>query len=195
MNPQQPDYSFIMQGGNNKKPQLLAPKSQKQRIMIVGFIGFSLLLIGIVIMILLSAFGTNNAKKLTDLAVQQNEFQLILEIGAKDAGNGTLRNISQIAASSLATQKQNTLKLASDKNIKIADKQLVTLNSKKITEELDKAKNNNSFDEVFLSIYNSQLTSYNKNLRELSSSEKDSKIKFAVDSYIKNISVLLSNAE
>lgn len=195
MNPQQPDYSFIMQGGNNKKSQLLAPKSQKQRVMIVGFIGFSLLLIGIVIMILFSALGTDNAKKLTDLAIQQNEFQLILERGAKDAEDGTLRNISQIASSSLATQKQNTLKLASDKNIKITDKQLVTLESKKITEELDKAKNNNSFDEVFLSIYNSQLSSYNKKLREISGSEKDSKIKLAVDSYIKSTSILLSNAE
>lgn len=195
MNPQQPDYSFIMQGGNNKKSQLLAPKSQKQRVMIVGFIGFSLLLIGIVIMILLSALGTDNAKKLTDLAIQQNEFQLILERGAKDAEDGTLRNISQIASSSLATQKQNTLKLASDKNIKITDKQLVTLESKKITEELDKAKNNNSFDEVFLSIYNGQLSSYNKKLREISGSEKDSKIKLAVDSYIKSTSILLSNAE
>jgi hypothetical protein len=84
--------------------------------------------------------------------------------------------------------------LASDKNIKITDKQLVTNESKKITEELDKAKNNNNFDEVYLSIYNYQLISYNKKLIEISGSEKDSKIKSAIDSYIKSTSILLSDS-
>lgn len=183
MDPQKIDYSFIAQSNNSGKPQVFAPKSQKQRIMLVGFIAVSIFLVGIVIMIAINLFTVDNTKKLTDLALLQNELQLITERGSEESRDGSLRAVSQTASSTLASHKQNTINLASKKNIKITDKQLAANISKEINEALDKAKSANNFDDVYVSIYDSRLASYGKKIKELYESESDKTIKTALNTY------------
>lgn len=192
MNPQQ-DYSFIMQNNGTNKSPILAPKTQKQRIFLVLFITGAIVLLGILLMIIINIFSVDNSKKLTDLAITQNEIQRIMDIGVKDSKDGGTKALAQTASSIFATHKQSTITLASKKNIKISDKQLSATKSTETNKKLEQAKNANNFDEVFLEIYDAQLVLYSQKVKELYESENDKSIKTALNNFYKDAGLMPTN--
>lgn len=193
MNPNQQDYSFITQGGGSSPLRSFAPKSQKQRITMLALAGGVVLLLIIVVMVIVNLFGSNNSKKLSDLAATQNEVQRIMDLGVAGASSSSVRALAQTASSTLASQKQRTINIASDKGIKITEKQLASSKKVKIDNLLQTAKNSNNFDDTFSKVYEDEITSYYSKLKTLVSSEGDKTVKTALVDYANNTAVLSLN--
>lgn len=187
-----------MQGGGKSPIQSFAPKSQKQRIILVGVISGIVLLLIIIGMIIVNLFSTDNSKKLTDLAATQNEIQRIMDLGVDGATSSSVKAVAQTASSTLASQKQRTISIATKKGIKINDKQLASkkpasTDKNSVDKILDSAKNANNFDDTFNKVYEEQITNYYSELKTLIGSESDKTVKTALVDYANNAALLSLN--
>lgn len=190
MNPQQPDFSFINQNGNQKKSLISGLQTKSQRLMLVGLIAISIIVLIIAGTIAFNLFRTDYKAKLTDLASYQTELVRIMDLGVEGSNSSDIRNISKTASLVISTQTQKTLSIATNKNIEINSKELargITSDSDKL---LEAAKNNNTYDETFKKIYSEKLTEYQDKLKSLSSDETDKLIKSALVEYIDSLSLL-----
>ena len=194
MNPNQPDYNFILKGSTVKASGGLAPKTQKQRLMLVGFIAGSVLLLIIGAMIIVSLLSVDDTKKFTDLATTQNEIQRIMDLGAAGASSSSVKSIAQSASSTIASHKKRTMSIGSKKGVKISDKQLIGTKSTEPDNVLLAAKNTDNYDEVFMKIYQQELAAYSKKLQTLRGSENDKTFKSALDEFTANTTLLYSYA-
>lgn len=193
MNPNQTDYSFIMQDGNKNKAQFTGPKTQKQRILLVAFVGIAIMLLLVVVLILINLFSVDNTKKLTDLAKQQTELQRIMELGVKDSGSTKIKILAQTASSTFESHKQSTLAIALNKKIEIPEKQLALGKQAKIDEQLEVAKNSNNYEEVFIEIYENQLALYANKIKELYDKENDEDLKALFSDFYKSAVLMSTN--
>lgn len=192
MNPEQPNYNFIIQGSSGS-PKMMRPKTQKDRIILVSYIAVSIMLLIIVGTVVYNMFSTNYSEKLTDLAASQNEIERVMLLGAEGAKSSTVVSYAQTAAATVASQKRQTIALATKKGIKITDKKLASTKSTKIDDKLTAASSTNSFDETFLGIYEEQLAFYQKKLADFSSSESNENIKSSLVEFTNQIPLLSSN--
>lgn len=190
MNPNQPDFSFISQANGPKRSIFSGAQTKKQRLMIVGFIAIVMIILIIVGSILINAFSTNNKEKLTSLATYQTEISRIMALGADNSTSGNVKGLAQTASLAVSTQAQKTVKIASDKGIKITSKELLTGITTDSDKLLEAAKNNNTYDETFKEIYTKKLTDYQTKLKSMINDEDDKKIKSALVEYYNSLALL-----
>lgn len=190
MNPQQPDFSFISQNNNQKKSFIAGAQTKTQRLMLVGLIAVTVIILIVVGSILVNVFTTDYKEKLTDLAAYQTEVVRIMDLGAEGSSSSEIKNISKTASAVISTQAQKTVSVASKKSIKITSKELLSGATTDSDKLLDAAKNNNTYDETFKKIYTAKLTEYQTKLKSLISSEGDKTVKAALTDYYNSLGLL-----
>lgn len=142
------------------------PEDKKRRIIIVAVAGCSLLMLIVIIFSLAVGGGPSNKVELLNLAKQQNELIRIAEIGAAKSHEAQAKNLAVITKLSLTTDQQPLIDALKAQQVKVTPKDLNAAKNTKTDEALTAAEQTNRFDEVFITTMQSQLTTYQKALKQ-----------------------------
>lgn len=171
-----PDYSFITNPQQPKRPSLfnLGAGSKTLRIVVVvgGF--FLLLILFIAFKNILS--GSNKSiPALVNIAQDQQELIHLAQNGTQNAVSGTAKNFSQTAALSLQSEQRQLLVYLKSNGRKVSTGELSLGLSKLTDSQLTAAVSASNFDPTYTSIMKTKLTSYQQALKSAFAQTKGSK--------------------
>lgn len=163
------EYDFIMNPGGpaarkGSRMPSIGGGSGSQRSLILLAIGGGILVV--VMMILYSMFGgvPDNKAQLLRVAQQQQELIRISDIGVKEARGTQAKNLAMTIKLGLGSDQTPLLAALKKQKVNVSNKQLVGLKDTKNDQLLDRARNNNRFDEEFMDFMQKELVEYQKNL-------------------------------
>lgn len=172
MEPTQNPYNFITDPSRMSQPtNRFANKSPKQRLLVgivfiavvllLAFVGFSLL------------FGSGKADNsdLIVLRAHQVEIDRVAELGLKSSTNTSTRNTVATLQASILSDQGRLAGYMTDKGVKVDPKLLGSKKNTDIDEELETAKQRNTYDTELLAALKQLATDYD---RDLGSAIKDS---------------------
>ncbi len=171
----------------------MAPGDKKRRIIVVAIGGSILLMLIIVIFSLVVGSGPSNKVELLNLAKQQNELIRVAEIGAQKSREAQAKNLAVITKLSLTTDQQPLINALKAQQLKIGPNDLAGGKNPKTDEALTAAEQANRFDEVFLETMQSQLTIYQKALKQAyNNPATGKKLKATLDTQYRNASLIIN---
>lgn len=183
-------YEFIFNEQQTPKTSSLGGGSLKNRILLVAGGGIVL----IIILIILSSFlggSDNSTQLLTSLAQEQTEIIRVATIGTTKSIDSKARNLAQTTVSSISSSQQQTLDILLKRNVKLGIKQLALKMDSKTDKQLESASLNNSFDATFILVMQTQLKTYQANVKKaFDSTSSKSQKKLLTDSY-NGVNILL----
>jgi hypothetical protein len=197
--PQQNPYDFFMNTPAPQKQSLFTLPggggSNKPRILLIAGGGILLLIILIIIM---SSFGGNKrGDELLVLAQQQAELIRVADL-AKDepAARGTATQILSANTSlSLNSSQQETVTLIKKAGTKVDAKRLALKQKTSTDSKLAVAAENNTYDQAFKEIIDSQLTAYQNTAKQLYASAKSKAEKQVLSDAYKGAGILLGEPD
>ena len=161
MQPQQPDYNFIVNPAQKaKKPLLPRGNSTQARIFVVLGGVIALLIIGVVVSSLISSGGKAQKETLLKAAQQQAELIRVSNIGITKARDPSARNFASTTSLTLQSDQRALLV-----HVKASAKELALGKNTKNDIALTEAEQSNNFDAVFTQMLKTQLTTYEKTLK------------------------------
>ncbi|MCA9347254.1 hypothetical protein KC930_01575 [Candidatus Saccharibacteria bacterium] len=166
MNPQQPDFDFIMNPQKHKGAVGGGP-SKKQRIMI--FIGLVVIILAITIIIgsIISASANKSSNALVDLGAYQAELKRVIALGNDSVRDSKLHNNSLTASYTLESDYQTTMSLLKARGVNPPKDFATKYKGSSSDQAIENAKNANNVDAVYQQIYTEKLTNYKTKLSEV----------------------------
>lgn len=188
MQPQQPDYNFIVNAGQKPKKALLPAGNSKQTRILVVLGGVVLLLIiGFVIMTVLSSAGKGQQETLLKASQQQAELIRVSKIGIEKARDANTRNFAITTNITLQSDQAGLLAIS-----KAKPKEIALGKSTKTDLALTTAEQSNKFDEVFTQTVQTQLIAYQKTLKSVYDATDGKKSKATLTEQFNHLNVLLA---
>lgn len=207
MNPQQqypnstpnPDYSFIFQNQPKKTNPFKGTGSVKKRLINVLIIVAILILIIVIVFSFLGNAGNSSKTTLVELAAYQIKLQSLAEEGADNTSSTLIKNTATIAQYSLETDLQQTLLALNKQGVKTTVKKISTENGSSFSsdvKQLENAKKNGDYDEVFKKTFDARLLEYQKQIKATYGTQKSKSFKASLENSNKNaLLVSFSNKE
>jgi hypothetical protein len=190
MQPNNNQYDFIM------NPQTSAPKGSflkggdnKRFFAIVGGGVFVLL---VLVTLLFSGDAPSNADLLVKVAQRQNELIRVAGIGVKEARSTQALNLARTVELNLRSDQAPLLSTLKAQKVKVGAKQLAMPGSDATTKMLTEARQNNRFDDAFVTFVQSELLAYQRDLQEAYSTSVNNQLKSTLKAQYDNASVLIS---
>ena len=157
-------YDFILSGKSKQRPGF-GGGSVKQRLIIVAIGGGLLLIAAIILVSIISGGSKGGTEALVNLAQQQTEIARVAAIGEDKASSSDTKNLAITTELSMQSSAGDTVALLKKSGHKIGDKTLALLQSSKTDDELNAAAANNTFDDTFTKLIQSELVSYRTSLQ------------------------------
>lgn len=190
MQPNNNQYDFIMNAPpSSQKGGFLKGGDNKKFFAIVGGGVFVLL---VLVTMLFSGGAPSNADLLVKVAQRQNELIRVAGIGVKDARGTQALNLARTVELNLRSDQAPLLSTLKAQKVKVGAKQLAVPTSAQTTQMLTEARQNNRFDDVFVTYVQAELLSYQKDLQEAYSTSVDTKLKDTLKAQYDNATVLIS---
>lgn len=188
-------YDFLQDKPAGKKtllPSLPSGNSKKQRTIIAVVVGFIVLLVIGTIFALVFSGAPSNKEELLSLAKQQNEIIRIADIGVQKSRDAQAKNLALIAKLTLTTDQQPLLSALKAQKVKITPKELTASKDSKNDEILNNAVQANKFDDIFIELLQSKLTTYQQSLKKAyDNPATGKKLKDTLDTQYKNASLII----
>jgi len=166
MNPNTPDYNFIMNPETQKGSGRLM-NSKKKRIISVVVGILALLLVTIVLgSIIKSASGKSNNQVL-DLIAFQSELKRVIALGNDRSRSSATKNKALTATYTLESDYQQSVKIMNSRGIKAPKDLTARYAGNQSDQALDTADKANAFDEKYEEIYAEKLAKYKTKLSEV----------------------------
>lgn len=189
-------YDFLQPAQQKPKKSILpAGNSVLQRLAIVlGIILF--LVIGfIVVKNILGSAGKENTTNLVTVVKQQTELIRVADLGASKAKLNITKNLAVTVKASLNSDKPALVKAITDSGTKVDKKSLGSTKDKKTDEQLDKAEQDNRFDEVFTQVMTTKLGEYQKSLKIAYESASGKKLKDSLNVDYQHINLIIGKEQ
>lgn len=189
-------YDFIMNDNNAPKRGMFSwlnnsSKNARLAIFVGGLV--ALLIIIIMFVSLLSSAGKSQTESLISLAQEQAEIVRVANIGVEKANSQDTKNLASTALSNMESAEFQTVSLLASNGHKLDTKKLALKQSSETDSQLEEATNNNSFDETFTKIVETQLKAYRLHVQSLYGTSKNDIEKSILSSQFSSVSIFLSS--
>lgn len=190
MQPNNNQYDFIMNApASSQKSGFFKGGDNKKFLMLVGGGVFILL---VAITMLFSGGAPSNADLLVKVAQRQNELIRVAGIGVKDARSTQALNLARTVELNLKSDQAPLLSTLKAQKVKVGATQLAVPTSAATTQMLTEARQNNRFDDVFVTYVQAELLAYQRDLQEAYSTSVNDQLKATLKAQYDNASVLIS---
>ncbi len=162
-------YGFIFDDQHPQpKKSMLKPgkNSMRGRILMVLGIGMVIIVVIVVGSSLLSGKKAGNAQQLTALVAEQQEIIRVANLGVAGARDPSTVALAETTKLSITTQQNKLLGYLKTRNIKITPLAITAKLNKSTTTELTNATANNTFDDTFTKTLQTELTTYQTNVKK-----------------------------
>ncbi len=153
-------YDFIMQGNHRPKGLFSLGSSMQTRIIIILGGCIVLLLVGIIISAIFTKGGNNTNAALLGIAQRQAELARISQLPVSQADEQSTQNVAATMYASMLSEQALFSNLLASQGAKPSSKQLAARQSALTDNELASAKTSGTYDQTYLSIASTQLSSY-----------------------------------
>jgi type II secretory pathway component PulM len=164
-------YEFIMNAGSQRPSGLKGVTSSNRLIYIIG----GVLVLLIVVWILLSAVKggqQTNGTTLFTLAQEQTELARISRQPATSASQQQTQNFAETTQLNMLTEQQAFTTYLQQHGVKVNAKTLSATSNAKTDADLQDAQTNGSYDQVYISITQSELAAYQHSISQTYASAK-----------------------
>ncbi|HSW90949.1 MAG TPA: hypothetical protein VLF64_03040 [Candidatus Saccharimonadales bacterium] len=158
-------YDFIVNGSNRPSESWLVHAPLKTRILVVGGGALVLLLVAWIVIALLSASGGTSARNLLAIAQEEAELVRISDGPAHNASLETTQNLASSTQLSVLSDEQSIITYLGTVNAAPTTTDLVKNRNTRTDSQLLAAKADGTYDQVYISIAQHQLTVYSQNLK------------------------------
>ncbi len=193
-NPQQREsnpYDFLNEP--TQKKSLFGGGDKKKHILVVAIGGVIVLAIIALIVALVFGGAPSNKEELLSIAKQQNELIRVADIGVQKSRDSQAKALAITTKLTLTTDQQPLLSALKSQKVKISTKDLTTGKDSKNDELLTAAEQANRFDEVFIELIQSKLTTYQKSLKAAyDNPATGKKLKSTLSEQYKNASLIIN---
>jgi len=179
---QQNPYDFITKAPQKKRGLLFgAGASQKTRLIQVGVLGATLLIVSIIVLSLLSGAGKGNALNLYKLAAAQQDIIDIVAAGKGTISDTQLANQAATINAVIVSHNQETLAHLTAIGISKPSKTIATYQDAGYKKALSDAQKNGNYNEAYTSLLANRVDDYRAKLQlaYVGSSNLDFKKKLA----------------
>ena len=163
-NGQQNPYEFIFEQPG--KPKRSLSGSKMTRILVVAGGAFLLLIVVIIVFSFISNSGKSTTEALIGLAEEQTEIIRVATTGATKAREASARNLAVTTQYSMQTTQGQTVALLKKQGHKLGAKELTLKKSAQTDAQLAAAAENNTFDQTFITIMQSSLSTYRTDVKK-----------------------------
>jgi hypothetical protein len=194
MDPNKPDYDFILNSGKTTKKSpfpMPSGNSQTQRILIVVGGAVLLLIVGLMLFNLILGGGGSASEKVAQITIDQQEIVRIAERGTKDAVGTDTKAYAQTVKLSVETQQKKLLEALSKQGKKMDSKLLATGKNTDNDKALDSAAQSNRFDEALMKYMRETLAEYQQDLKEAYDQSGNKNTKAALSTAYDDATILL----
>lgn len=191
MSAQKRDDDFILKTGSGQTKKGISLPGGKLRLLIYAIISMLALSVIAVFITLFSGGGSEAAGPSLKLAQQHNEILRISDIGRQDARSPQAKSLATTTQLSLQSTKDRIEAIARRKNPELTEGAFLAGEDPTTDEELINARQNNRFDEVFLSIMYQQLREYRTQARIVFEATNSSTDKEALDAAYRQVNQLI----
>lgn len=167
-----------------------------------SFIKRALIILGVAVLLIILIIGLSriflgdrsaNAKRLVDLAAEQQEIIRLTGLTNKNTSNPSLLALAQTTKSTVSYQQSSLLAYLKSKNVKYKPDQLDAKKDSELDKSLTRASDNNQFDKVFEEKLRLSLTNYQTSLKtSYKTASNSTSRKLLSDSY-DSINLILKN--
>jgi hypothetical protein len=184
-------YEFIL---NPQNPQPKSPGLGKGNFgMMIAFIVGGALLLMLVLGIVVTLFsGSSNTDGFVGLSQTQNELIRVSEQGAADATQQSTKNLAVTAQYGILTQQQQVLAFLAEHGKKVGEKEILLKQNAQTDLQFTAAKSTSTFDMVFSTVMQNQLTTYADNLKQLFNATSDKAERDMLANYHEQTQLLIS---
>ena len=186
------DYDFILNPSNEtpKKSGGLPGGGSQRTLILISIFG------GILVVVLFAVFSIfggqpDNKAQLLKVAQQQQELIRVSKIGVKESRSTQSRNLATTTQLSLTSDQAPLLQALRQQKVNISNRQLGESKNSETDKMLESAKNNNRFDEEFMSFIQEELVEYQKNLENVYKATVNKSLKEALKVQYENASILI----
>lgn len=163
MQPNSPNYDFILNPQKPPKQSLFGGRSIVQRVLIISVIALLAIILMIFVSSLLGKDGKVQKERLLALAQAQTEIIRVTAIASEKASDTSVKTLAATTRMTTESDKKAIITALTNRGVKkIEDRQLVLGKNTKSDDLLNEAITNNRFDETYKSILGEQLESYFK---------------------------------
>jgi hypothetical protein len=166
MNPNGPNFDFIMNSPKQKSGRL-AMDSKKKRIMVVGIGAVTVLIVVLVLKAIIGNVGGKSNNQVLDLAAYQYELKRVISLGNERARSSGTKNKALTASYTLESDYKLTVKIVNSRGIKPPKELTARYAGSQNDQALDAAEKANNFDTKYEEIYKEKLTNYKTKLAEI----------------------------
>lgn len=160
MNPGKPPRKSLFSGGNSSPAVRL--------LLIVGAVAIIIFILGILLVILRG--GSSNQSAMLSVLQDQDELTHLSTAGTQSSGTQTNKNVSATLSIVMPSEQTTLLNYLSQGGYKPNSKQLALKESAALDTQLQTAQSSSTFDTVYASALEQQLTTY---MRDLNTAYKD----------------------
>lgn len=193
MQPQHPDYDFILNTNHKPKRSLLpSVNSTQSRIMIAIGGAFVLIVVAVLAFSILSGAGNEAKAQLLKSAQQQTEIIRISQQGIDRAKGAAAKNLAVTTNLSLQSDQAALLTSLKTQGLKPSPKDLA-LGKKQTTDTtLTNAEQSNNFDSVFIETIRKELLAYQKTLQIAYEATSSKSLKDTLNKQLQHAELLAS---
>lgn len=166
MNPDNPNFDFIM-NPQKQSGGRLAMNSPKKRIMLVLSIFGALIVILVIGGAIIGSLGGKSNDQVLDLVAYQSELKRIIALGNDKARSSETKNKALTASLTLESDYQQTVKIVNARKIKTPKNLTARYAGTQSDQALDAADKANNFDAKYEELYKEKLTKYKAKLAEI----------------------------
>ncbi len=167
MQPNQPDYEFIM----NPQQQSSGPNfaGPQKLLMIVGLFAVVIVVVIVLFSVLFSG-GASNRNALVEARADQIEMARVIELGIDDVVDVNLKRQFQTLLTSSTSDAQEIAALLATREVKVEPFELKASFNASVEDSLDEAKQKNDFDPAYEDAVAAAAGQYLQSLQRASSS-------------------------
>jgi len=190
---QQPnEYDFIMNDPSGGKGRKFGGLTTTNKFAFVGLISAILVVVMGVLYFALNAGKPNNEAQLISLAQQQTELIRVAGLGLKDARETQSRQLATTTLLNITSDLNNLKPRLAAAKVKLKDAALGAGKNSKTDQALEKAKENNQFDTVFLKTLQDELVDYQKNMNAAYKDTANIQLKAELKKQYENASLIIN---
>lgn len=183
-------YDFIMKE-DQKKPRFSFSGSKKQ-ILFLSLAAVILIMIVFIAGALITSSGKSTTQTLVNLAEEQTELARVADIGVAKSRGSASKNLATTTKLAMQSSLQDTIALLKKQGHKLKTKELSLKRNAATDTTLNNAALNNNFDDTFLQIMQSQLKTYQTDVKQAFDASKSKNEKALLAASYNGMTVILA---
>lgn len=187
-------YDFLANDPRKQRRSLpLAGLSFRKKLLLLGG---GAVIIMIIIALVSSLFlngSSNTVQQIRALAIEQNELIRISELGSQKARSSNAMNLAVTARATITSDQKATITYLGSQKQKIPAKELATGKNAKTDDLLRRAEQANQFDDVFTKELQTELKTYQANVKKAYDATSSKKAKALLSDNYNHVKVLIGN--